>query len=208
MIFNMSEEDFDSVIAVHLKGSFNTARHASAYWREQHKNGNLLNGRIINTASDSGLLGNAGQSNYGAAKAALAAMAIIIDRELHRYGVTANAVAPLARTRMTVEATPQLGASMGEAKAGQFDLHSPAHVAPVVCWLASDDAKDVHGEVFRAGMGAVWLMKGWHSVAKVQQRTGVWDPVALGGRLKEELAKGLTKKESMAAVMAEGAGES
>ncbi|MGH7908189.1 MAG: SDR family NAD(P)-dependent oxidoreductase [Candidatus Binataceae bacterium] len=110
MIFNMSEEDFDAVISVHLKGSFNMARHAASYWREQHKNGNLLNGRIINTASDSGLLGNAGQVNYGSAKAALAAMAIILDRELSRYGVTANAVAPLARTRMTVEATPQIGA--------------------------------------------------------------------------------------------------
>jgi NAD(P)-dependent dehydrogenase (short-subunit alcohol dehydrogenase family) len=208
MIFNMSEEDFDAVIAVHLKGSFNMARHASAYWREQHKNGNLLNGRIINTSSDSGLLGNAGQANYGAAKAALAAMAIILDRELYRYGVTCNAVAPLARTRMTVEATPAIGAAMGEAKPNQLDPHSPAHVAPVVCWLASDDAKDVHGEVFRAGIGTVWLMKGWHSVAKVQQRGAVWDPAALGARLKEELAKGLTKKENMAEVMAEGATES
>src|SRR5207253_10685128 len=100
MIFNMTEEDFDAVLGVHLRGTFNMARHATAYWREQHKVGNVLNGRLINTSSDSGLLGNAGQGNYGAAKAAVAAMAIIIDREMQRYGVTANAIAPVARTRL------------------------------------------------------------------------------------------------------------
>ncbi|MGH7908190.1 MAG: hypothetical protein ACREP6_16335 [Candidatus Binataceae bacterium] len=93
---------------------------------------------------------------------------------------------------------------MGEVKPGQFDPHGPVHVAPLVCWLASDDAKDVHGEVFRAGMSSVWMMKGWHSVAKVQQKGQVWDPVALGAKLKEELARQLTKKEEMADVMAEG----
>ena len=201
MIFNMSEEDWDAVIAVHLKGSFNVARHATAYWREQHKSGNLLNGRLINTTSDSGILGNAGQGNYGAAKAALAALAIIVDREMVRYGVTANAVAPVARTRMTVEATPQTAATMGQAKAGEWDPFSPANIAPLVAWLGSDDAKDVHGEVFRVGMGSVWLMKGWHSVGRVSQKGSVWDPAALGGKLKEELAKRLTKKESMGEVM-------
>ena len=112
MIFNMSEEDWDAVVTVHLKGTFNVARHATAYWREQHKNGNVLNGRLINTSSDSGLLGNAGQGNYGTAKAAVAAFAIIIDREMTRYGVTANAIAPVARTRLTVDATPQTAAAM------------------------------------------------------------------------------------------------
>ncbi|MFZ0889764.1 MAG: SDR family oxidoreductase [Candidatus Binataceae bacterium] len=203
MIFNMSEEDFDAVIAVHLKGTFNLARHATAYWREQHKSGNLLNGRLINTSSDSGLLGNAGQGNYGAAKAAVAAMAIIIDREMTRYGVTANAVAPVARTRMTVEATPQTAAGMGQAKAGgEWDPFMPANIAPLVAWLASDDAKDVHGEVFRAGLGSVWLMKGWHSVAKVSKKGALWDPAELGARIKEELGKGLSKKETLGAVMA------
>ena len=115
MIFNMAEEDWDAVIAVHLKGSFNMARHACEYWREEHKKGNLLNGRIINTASDAGLLGNLGQGNYGSAKAALAAMAIIIDKEMAKYGVTANAIAPIARTRLTVDATPSTAAIMGKA---------------------------------------------------------------------------------------------
>lgn len=204
MIFNMSEEDWDAVIAVHLKGTFNMSRHACEYWREEHKKGNVLNGRIINTSSDSGLLGNVGQSNYGAAKAAVALMAITIDREMAKYGVTCNAIAPVARTRLTIEATPSTAALMGqEVKEGEFDVFSPRNVAPLVAWLASDDAADVHGEVFRVGGGTVWLMKGWHSVAKVQQRA-TWEPEALGARLKAELAKGLTRKETMADVFAEG----
>jgi NAD(P)-dependent dehydrogenase (short-subunit alcohol dehydrogenase family) len=204
MIFNMSEEDWDAVVTVHLKGSFNVARHATAYWREQHKAGNVLNGRLINTSSDSGILGNAGQSNYGAAKAAVAAMAIIVDREMHRYGVTANAIAPVARTRLTVDATPQTAAGMTQ-KAGEWDAFTPAHVAPLVAWLASDDAKDVHGEVFRVGMGTVWLMRGWHTGAKVSKKGSMWEPEELGARIKEELAKGVTKKESMGEVMGGGA---
>src|SRR5229473_2229060 len=203
MIFNMSDEDFEAVIAVHLRGTFNVARHACAYWREQHKNGNLLNGRLINTSSDSGLLGNAGQSNYGTAKASVASMAVIIDREMQRYGVTANAIAPVARTRLTIDATPQTAATMPTPKAGEVDKFSPAHVAPLVAWLGSDDSKDVHGEVFRVGLGTLWLMQGWHSVGKITQ-TGplkFWDPAELGARVKQELAKGITKKETMAEVM-------
>jgi NAD(P)-dependent dehydrogenase (short-subunit alcohol dehydrogenase family) len=202
MVFNMNEEDWDAVVGVHLKGSFNVARHACAYWREQHKGGNVLNGRLINTSSDSGILGNAGQSNYGAAKAAVAAMAIIVDREMQRYGVTANAIAPVARTRLTVDATPQTAAGMPTAKAGEWDAFTPAHVAPLVAWLSSDDAKDVHGEVFRVGMGTVWLMRGWHSAGKVGKKGSLWDPAELGGKLKEELAKGTTAKENMGQVMA------
>jgi NAD(P)-dependent dehydrogenase (short-subunit alcohol dehydrogenase family) len=204
MIFNMSEEDWDAVVGVHLKGTFNVARHATSYWREQHKAGNQLNGRLINTSSDSGILGNAGQSNYGAAKAAVAAMAIIVDREMSRYGVTANAIAPVARTRLTVDATPQTAAGMGQAKAGEWDAFTPAHVAPLVAWLSSDDAKDVHGEVFRVGMGTVFLMKGWHTAAKVSKKGSMWEPAELGAKLKEELGKGATKKESMGEVMSGG----
>src|SRR6202795_4736004 len=203
MIFNMSEEDWDAVIAVHLKGSFNVARHAAAYWREQHKAGNVLNGRLINTSSDSGIIGNAGQGNYGAAKAAVAAMAVIIDREMIRYGVTANAIAPVARTRLTIEATPQTAATMPTPKTGEVDRFSPAHVAPLVVWLGSDDAKDVHGEVFRVGLGTLWLMKGWHSAAKVTQSGPLkyWDPAELGTHIKEHLSKGVTKKEGLAEVL-------
>src|SRR5262249_20216633 len=157
--------------------------------------GNILNGRIINTSSDAGLLGNVGQTNYGAAKAALALMAIVIDREMYKYGVTANAIAPLARTRLTTDATPSTAGLMGrEEKEGEFDVLSPRTVAPRVAWLASDDAKDVQGGVFRVGGGRVWLMPGWHRGGKVQQRA-LGEPAALGEKLKAELGKGITAKE-------------
>jgi len=203
MIFNMSEEDWDSVVAVHLKGSFSVTRHACEYWRDEHKNGNVLNGRIITTCSDAGLIGPVGQVNYGSCKAALALMAIAVDNEMAKYGVTANSIAPLARTRLTTDATPSQAWIFGrEVQPGEFDVFGPENVAPLVVWLASDDAKDVHGEVFRVGAGAVWLMKGWHSVAKIHQRA-VWDAGELGQKLKAELAKGLTAKEDLRVVMAE-----
>ncbi|MBI3302473.1 MAG: SDR family NAD(P)-dependent oxidoreductase [Deltaproteobacteria bacterium] len=199
MIFNMTEEEWDAVINVHMKGTFNCTRHACEYWREQHKLGNVLNGRVINTSSDSGLLGNAGQPNYGPAKAAVATLAIVVDAEMQKYGVTANAIAPMARTRLTVDATPQTAGTMAPPKEGEHDFFSPHHVAPLVVWLGSDDAANVHGEVFRVGGGCVWLMQGWHSVATVSKK-GTWEPAELGPRVKAELAKGLTKKESIAEV--------
>ena len=205
MIFNMSEEDWDAVVAVHLKGTFSMCRHATEYWREQHKAGNLLNGRIINTSSDSGLLGNASQSNYGACKAAVAALAIIVAQEMKKYGVTANAIAPVARTRLTTEATPATAAMMGQtAPEGQFDPFSPVNVAPLVAWLASDDAAGVNGQVFRVAGSAVWPMKGWHSATRITANHKTWDPGELGKRLKEELAKGITKPETMQDVFASG----
>ena len=203
MIFNMAEEDWDAVIAVHLKGTFNMCRHACEYWREEHKKGNQLNGRIINTSSDAGLIGNVGQSNYGAAKAAVAAMAIIIGHEMKKYGVTANAIAPVARTRLTVDATPSTAALMGKPKAGEFDVFSPANVAPIVAWLASDDAAAVNGQVFRVGGTSVWPMRGWHSATRIRGK-GTWDPGELGKRIKEELAKGITAGENMGDIFAEG----
>jgi NAD(P)-dependent dehydrogenase (short-subunit alcohol dehydrogenase family) len=205
MIFNMAEEDWDAVIAVHLKGTFNMSRHACEYWREQHKNGNVLNGRIINTSSDAGLLGNVGQSNYGAAKAAVAAMAIIIGQEMKKYGVTANAIAPIARTRLTVDATPSTAAIMGGPVAeGEFDVFNPRNVAPLVCWLASDEAADVNGEVFRVGGSTVWPMAGWRSGSRIQKKGHTWEPAELGKRIKEELARGVTRKESMGDVFSAG----
>lgn len=198
MIFNMSEEEWDAVINVHMKGTFNCSRHACEYWREQHKAGNVLNGRVINTSSDAGLLGSPGQPNYGPAKAAVATMAIIVDREMQKYGVTGNAIAPLARTRLTVDATPQTAGLM-DAKEGEHDYFSPHHVAPLVTWLASDDAAQVHGEVFRVGGGCVWLMKGWHSAGRVK-KLGSWEPGELGEVLKVELAKGVTAKEELGSV--------
>jgi NAD(P)-dependent dehydrogenase (short-subunit alcohol dehydrogenase family) len=201
MIFNMAEEDWDAVVGVHLKGTFNMSRHACEYWREEHKKGNIHNGRIINTASDAGLLGNVGQANYGSAKAAVALMAIVVDQEMRKYGVTANAIAPLARTRLTVDATPSTAAMMGKEEEGKFDVFNPRNIAPLVAWLSSDDAKDVHGEVFRVGGGAVWLLQGWHTVGQVAQKA-TWEPGALGEKLKAELAKGITAKENIGKVLA------
>src|SRR5213594_893881 len=205
MIFNMGE-DWDAVVAVHLKGSFNMSRHACEYWREEHKKGNVLNGRIINTSSDAGLLGNVGQSNYGACKAALAVMAVIIGQEMKKYGVTANAIAPVARTRLTVDATPSTAALMGaEPKPGEFDMFNPANVAPIVAWLASDDAASVNGQVFRVGGRSVWPMKGWHSATRIKNpEPTAWEPTKLGARIKEELAKGITAPEGMGDVFAGG----
>jgi NAD(P)-dependent dehydrogenase (short-subunit alcohol dehydrogenase family) len=206
MIFNMDEESWDSVVAVHLKGTFNMARHACEYWREEHKKGNLLNGRIINTSSDAGLIGNVGQSNYGACKAAVAVMAVIIGHEMKKYGVTANAIAPVARTRLTVDATPSTAALMGgEVPEGEFDMFSPANIAPLVAWLASDDAAGCSGQVFRVGGRSVWPMKGWHSATRIKnEKPMTWDAAALGARIKEELGKGITKGENMAEIFAGG----
>src|SRR4029077_14753367 len=206
MIFNMGEEDWDAVVAVHLKGTFNMARHACEYWREEHKKGNQLNGRIINTSSDAGLLGNVGQSNYGACKAAVAAMAIIIGQEMKKYGVTANAIAPVARTRLTVDATPSTAALMGaEVKPGEFDVFGPQNIAPLVAWLASDDAASVNGQVFRVGGRSVWPMKGWHSATRIQNdKAATWDAADLGKIIKTELAKGITKPESIGEVFSGG----
>jgi NAD(P)-dependent dehydrogenase (short-subunit alcohol dehydrogenase family) len=206
MIFNMGEEDWDSVIAVHLKGTFAMSRHATEYWREEHKKGNILNGRIINTSSDAGLLGNVGQSNYGACKAAVAAMAIIIGQEMKKYGVTANAIAPVARTRLTVDATPSTAALMGgDVKPGEFDVFNPANIAPLVAFLASDAAAGVNGQVFRVGGRSVWPMKGWHSATRIKNaKEAAWDPAALGEVIKAELAKGITKPEGMGDVFSGG----
>ena len=182
MIFNMSEEDWDAVLAVHLKGTFAVTRHAAEFWRNKNK--------------------QTSQSNYGAAKAAIAAFSVIIDHELKKYGVTVNAIAPVARTRLTVDATPATAAIMGQKVGpGEFDVFDPANIAPLVVWLATDDAKDVHGMVFRVGGRTVWVMQGWHSAAQVKG-AGKWDPAALGKALKPELGK--VKKETTNDVFAGG----
>ena len=159
MSFNLSEQDWDSVIRVHLKGHFAPSRFAAVYWREQSKAGQPVAGRIINTSSESGLFGNAGQSNYAAAKAGIASMTIVLARELQKYGVTVNAIAPRARTRLTetVAGADQLMA----AKEGEFDAWHPDNMAPLIGFLASDAAADVSGQVFVMWGDHVYLMRGW-----------------------------------------------
>jgi len=164
MLFNMSEAEWDAVINVHLKGHAAPTHHACAYWREKAKtSGGSANARIICTSSTSGLLGNAGQSNYGAAKAGIAAFAQIISMEMARYGVTCNAIAPAARTRMT-EAT------FGEIKAaGPFDEWAPENIAPLVGFLATDEAAGITGQVFYVAGGTVQLYQGWGPVAEARK---------------------------------------
>ncbi len=202
MLFNMDEGDVDSVLGVHLKGTFALTRHACVYWREQHKAGKQLDGRIINTSSDSGLLGNAGQTNYGAAKAGIAALTVIAAKEMARYGVTANAVAPSAITRMTVDAMGR--GTVEQVPQHMIDASGPAHVAPLVVWLASERAGHVNGEVFRAGNGRVNLFRGWHTVRQVGDfKHGIWDPVALGEAMDATFFKDPPPKQTMEDLMKE-----
>lgn len=158
MSFNMSEEDWDSVIRVHLKGHFAPSRFAAVYWRERSKGGDEVYGRIVNTSSESGLFGNAGQANYAAAKAGIASLTIVLARELEKYGVTVNAIAPRARTRMTEGTFEGFGAS-GEAG---FDEMHPDNIAPLIGFLASPAASDVSGQVFVLWGGKINRMGGWH----------------------------------------------
>jgi NAD(P)-dependent dehydrogenase (short-subunit alcohol dehydrogenase family) len=163
MLFNMTEDDWDAVIRVHLKGHFAPTRHACAYWRELAKGGNPIAGRVICTSSTSGLLGNIGQSNYGAAKAGIAAFAQIVSMEMAKYNVTVNAIAPAARTRMT-EGT------FGEMKAsGDFDEWAPENIAPLVGFLATDAAASITGQVFYVSGGTVQLYQGWGPIAEAKR---------------------------------------
>ena len=156
MVFKMEESDWDAVIAVHLKGTFNPISHASKYWREQSKAGNQPDARIINTSSPSGIYGNVGQSNYGAAKAGIASMTTIIAMELANYGVTCNAIAPAAFTRMT-ENLPGFSDLTEEQKGGM----DPRWIANVATWLASPEAANITGRVFDVVGDRVGVAEGW-----------------------------------------------
>ena len=160
VLVNLSEQDWDAVIEVHLKGHFVPTRHAATYWRERAKAGHPVKASIINTSSTSGLLGNVGQSNYGAAKAGIAAFTVIIAEELGRYGVRANAIAPAARTRMT-ESTPGLSDHVVKpSDAAVFDVWDPANISPLVATLAMQDC-EATGEVFFVQGGTVRRFQNW-----------------------------------------------
>jgi NAD(P)-dependent dehydrogenase (short-subunit alcohol dehydrogenase family) len=163
MSFSMDEAQWDDVIRVHMKGHAALAHFAGAYWRERAKAGEAVSGRIVNTASESGLYGLAGQINYAAAKAGIASMTIVLARELQKYGVTVNAIAPRARTRMTETVLGGIG-----PEEGQFDEWDPGNIAPVVGWLASDDAADVTGQVFVVFANRLHLMAGWDLAGTIE----------------------------------------
>jgi NAD(P)-dependent dehydrogenase (short-subunit alcohol dehydrogenase family) len=163
MSFNMDESEWDSVIDVHLKGHFCVARHAAAYWRARSKRTDQpVGAALVNTSSESGLYGNAGQLNYAAAKAGIASMTIVLARELERIGVRVNAIAPVARTRLT-EAVA--GDAMRPGEDG-FDRFAPENVAAVACWLASDLAAGLNGQVVKVQGGVVQLLEGWRPLTE------------------------------------------
>lgn len=167
MIFSMTEEEFDAVIAVHLKGTFAMTRHVCAYWRKLAKTGAGAGGRIINTTSGTGLFGTVGQANYGAAKAGIVSLTTITAMEMARYGVTANAISPLALTRMTEGIT-----SVASAAADSFDPRDPANASGLVAYLASDAAGWLTGQVFRVDGSRVQRLRGWSVAAEYQSKSG------------------------------------
>jgi len=179
MLTNMAEDEWDAVIKVHLKGTFAPSRHAAAYWREESKKANApVKGRIINTTSTSGIYGNVGQTNYGAAKAGIAAFTIIAARELRRYGVTVNAISPSAQTRMTE--------GLRELSADERATRDPKWVSPTVVYLASEEAQDITGRVVQAGFGRLAVCEGWRRGAEVGQ---VEDPASAGRLLRDMIAR-------------------
>jgi NAD(P)-dependent dehydrogenase (short-subunit alcohol dehydrogenase family) len=180
MLFSMGIDEWDAVIRVHLRGTFAPLRHAAAYWREQSKAGHAVDARIINTSSGSGLYGNAGQGNYGTAKAGIAGLTIIASRELGRYGVTVNAVAPAAMTRMT-ESLPHYAAEKErmEHDAGAFHELAPDNIAPLVVWLGSAESAGVTGRVFNVFGGLIGVAEGWDYGPAVDKGAR-WDPAELG----------------------------
>ncbi|HEY4331898.1 MAG TPA: SDR family oxidoreductase [Ilumatobacteraceae bacterium] len=180
VLINMTEDEWDAVIAVHLKGTFGPARWAATYWRERSKAGQPTDGRIINTTSVSGIYGNPGQTNYGAAKAGIAAFTNIAAMELSRYGVTVNAVAPVALTRMTE------GLGPAPETDEEREMRSPRWIAPIVTWLASKESAGVTGTVFEASGQTLAIAEGWHRGPRVAP---VEDPTKLGPVVAELLSK-------------------
>lgn len=178
MFASLSEADWDAVIAVHLKGHFCITSHAVQYWRHQVKSGQKVSGRIVNTTSGAGLQGSIGQSNYAAAKAGIAALTINQGAELARYGVTANAICPVARTGMTT-AVPEMAARMAAPEDGSFDHFAPENVSAVVVWLCSEDSAGVTGKIIEAEGGRIALADGWRSTEGVSQNAR-WEPSQLG----------------------------
>ncbi|WP_183093239.1 SDR family oxidoreductase [Nocardioides stalactiti] len=158
MLVNMTVDEWDAVIAVHLRGTFLLTRAAARHWRTAHKSGEPVSGRIVNTTSPAGLFGNIGQANYSAAKAGIAAFTITVAEELRRYGVTVNALSPNARTRMTAT----LFADTMTAREGEFDVMDPANASPLLAWLCSEEAGDVTGRTFTVLGSKVFVNEGWH----------------------------------------------
>ncbi|HLB18372.1 MAG TPA: SDR family oxidoreductase [Gaiellaceae bacterium] len=201
MLVNMEEQEWDAVIAVHLKGHFAPTRHAAAHWRERAKAGDEVLARVINTSSPSGLFGNVGQLNYGAAKAGIVGFTVIAAQELQRYGVTVNAIAPNARTRMTE-------AAFGEIPVPEdaFDPADPGNNSPIVVALCADEAQDITGQVFFVYGSVVNMLRGWEA-GELFSSDARWDPDALLQELRERLPDGAAPP-GMLASMHQAGGQS
>jgi NAD(P)-dependent dehydrogenase (short-subunit alcohol dehydrogenase family) len=197
MLVNMEEDEWDAVIAVHLKGHFAPTRHAAAHWRERSKAGEEVRARVINTSSPSGVFGNVGQANYGAAKAGIAGFTLIAAQELGRYGVTVNCIAPNARTRMTEAAFGELPESEG------FDPIAPQNNSPIVVALCADEAQDITGQVFFVYGGSVNMLRGWDAGELFASEDG-WEPDALLGELLQRLPEGAAPAGMLAAMQQAG----
>src|SRR5438094_6033071 len=197
MLVNMTEDEWDAVINVHLKGHFAPTRHAAAFWREKSKAGEEVRGRVICTASPSGVFGNVGQANYGAAKAGIAGFTIIVAQELQRYGVTVNCLAPNARTRMTEETFQMSAPEEG------FDPLDPANSSTVVVALCADEAQGITGQVFHVWGGAVNALRGWSADELLDASEG-WEADALLDELVARFPEGAAPPGMIAGMQAAG----
>jgi NAD(P)-dependent dehydrogenase (short-subunit alcohol dehydrogenase family) len=184
MLFTTSEEEWDAVIRVHLKGHFAPTRHAMEYWRTRSKAGEPVDARIINTSSGAGLMGSVGQGTYSAAKAGIAALTLVEAAEMSRYGVTANAIAPAARTRMTEEVFADRMAAPGEG----FDANHPGNISPLVVWLGSAESRAVTGRVFEVEGGMISIADGWQHGPRID-KSARWEPAEVAAAVRELLAK-------------------
>jgi NAD(P)-dependent dehydrogenase (short-subunit alcohol dehydrogenase family) len=187
MLFTTSEEEWDAVIRVHLKGHFAVTRHASELWRARSKAGEPVDARIVNTSSGAGLMGSVGQGAYSAAKGGIAALTLVESAEMGRYGVTANAIAPAARTRMTEE----VFAERMQAPGAGFDVNDPANVSPLVVWLGSTESAGVTGRVFEIEGGMISVADGWQHGPSLDKGAR-WEPGEVGEAVQKLLAQAPT----------------
>ncbi|BBX05740.1 SDR family oxidoreductase [Mycolicibacterium aichiense] len=187
MFVNATEDEFDAVTAVHLKGHFATMKHAGAYWRAQSKAGNAVDARIINTSSGAGLQGSVGQATYSASKAGIAALTLVAAAEMGRFGVTVNAIAPSARTRMTETVFAEMMSTQDKA----FDAMAPENVSPLVVWLGSVESKDITGQVFEVEGGIIRVAEGWNRGGTIDKGDR-WDPAELGPVVRDLIANSRT----------------
>lgn len=177
MFANATADEWDAVMAVNLKGHFTVSRHAAAYWRVRSKAGEAVDGRIVNTSSGAGILGSIGQAAYSAAKGGIAALTLVQAAELGRYGVTANAIAPAARTRMTQGAFEEM---MAEVDEGTFDAMDPANVSPLIAWLVSTDSAGITGRMFEIEGDQVGVADGWQHGPTAHKGDQRWEAAELG----------------------------